>query len=681
MKGFGLLGLGVRLAVGGGRSAAVRLVLMAAGFAVGVALLLLASGVAAAIRVHDSKEAARYGAVTAGPGDVEASGTSGTRRWWVGTTFEGDRITVMALEGSPRSPVPPGVSRLPRPGEVFASPALARLLNGEEGGLLRRRVPGRVVGTIGPAGLLEQDELIAYVGAPPDVDMPWEPEVVTSFSPGPRAQLPPRLGVIVLLGVSVVMILVPIALFVLTATRLSAATRERRWAAIRLAGGTQRQVRMLAALETGLPAAGGLLLGLPVFLLLRPLGILLLTRAAGYRPFPGDLSPPITAFLAAALAVPTLALGASLFAMRGVVVSPLGIVRRARPRRAGAHWAAVLGAGLLGLLICLARATKLLALPSTLAGILIGSPLVLVLVGLAGTAHWLGWRAGRWVAGRPVSPSVLLGARRLESGPSSAGLAVMSVAVVLTVAAVVEGILLSTSRSAAASAPSVPSGVAALRPGTVVARSYLPRTQRPRVWEEMATVPGVRSVHPSGRTPEGGTCGADCVALVETDGRPATVERVREVLGLQGEASTAKEYRDGYGGSEDSDRLLPLLLLGSMVVILVSVANLLVFTVDGIMERRRELAVLSAVGVPGRTLRRSVLVQVAVPLLVAVTLGIGVGLAVTDLLFRIAQERPVLPVGLLLLTAFGAAGAVLLATVAALPWVRMVRRPELLRTE
>lgn len=90
---------------------------------------------------------------------------------------------------------------------------------------------------------------------------------------------------------------------------------------------------------------------------------------------------------------------------------------------------------------------------------------------------------------------------------------------------------------------------------------------------------------------------------------------------------------------------------------------------------------LSAVGVPGRTLRRSVLVQVAVPLSVAVALGIGVGLAVTGLLFRIAREHPVLPVGLLLLTALCAAGAVLLATVAALPWVRMVRRPELLRPE
>lgn len=673
MKAYRLLGLGVRLAVGGGRAAAVRLFLMAAGLAIGVALLLLASAVPAAIRAHDLKEAARYGTVAA-----ERPGGPAALRWWAGTTFLGERVTVMVLQGRDGAPVPPGVSRLPRPGEVFASPALARLLGGEEGDLLRRRLPGRVVGTIGPPGLLEPDELVAYLGPSPDVALPWEPEVVTSFAPTARAELPPRLGVIVLLAVSVVMVLLPIALFVLTATRLSAATREARWAAIRLAGGTQPQVRMLAALETGLPAVGGLLLGFPLFLLLRPLGILLLTRGAGYRPFPSDVSPSLAAFGAAALAVPAFAIGASLLAMRRVVVSPLGIVRRARPRRAGAHWPAVLGAGFLGLLLCLARAAKLLELPSPLPAILVGGSLVLVLVGLAGTAHWLGWRAAGWVADRSVSPSVLLGARRLESGPSSAGLGATSVAVVVAVAVVVEGILLFASRSASAS---VPPGAVAVRPRTVVARSYLPPAQRLRVWGEVAAVPGVRSVHPSGRTPEGATCGRGCVALVGTDGRPVTVERVREVLGLQGEASTAEEYLDSYGGSDHSNRMLLLLALGSVLVILVTAGNLLVSTVDGIMERRRELAVLSAIGVPGSTLRRSVVVQVAVPLSVAVGLGMGAGLAVTDLLFRIVGEHPVLPVGLLLLTPLGAAAAVLLATLVALPWVRVVRRPELLRAE
>ncbi|MDP9261862.1 MAG: hypothetical protein M3O89_07835, partial [Actinomycetota bacterium] len=180
--------------------------------------------------------------------------------------------------------------------------------------------------------------------------------------------------------------------------------------------------------------------------------------------------------------------------------------------------------------------------------------------------------------------------------------------------------------------------------------------------------------------PQGGTCGDGCVAIVRTDGQPESIEGIRNVLGWSGEASTASQIRDDYTHS-DSSRMAQLLKLAMLLVLPVTAVSLLVSTVDGMMERRRSLAVLSAIGVPGGVLRRSVLVQLSLPLGAGLVLAFGTGLAVTDLLFRIAAEPVTLPVGLLLLTTAAAAVSVIVVTAAALPWVHIVCGPGLLRTE
>ena len=79
------------------------------------------------------------------------------------TTFRDDRVRGRLLrpEG-PDAPLPPGVARLPGPGELVVSPALARRLRDP---LLRDRIPGRVVGTIGDAGLVGPAELAYYGGS------------------------------------------------------------------------------------------------------------------------------------------------------------------------------------------------------------------------------------------------------------------------------------------------------------------------------------------------------------------------------------------------------------------------------------------------------------------------------------------------------------------------------------
>ncbi len=94
-----------------------------------------------------------------------------------------------------------------------------------------------------------------------------------------------------------------------------------------------------------------------------------------------------------------------------------------------------------------------------------------------------------------------------------------------------------------------------------------------------------------------------------------------------------------------------------------------------------QIAVLSAVGVPASVIRRSVMLQIVLPLSIALALGLAVALAVIALLFRILKEPLLLPLRPLTLTAAAVGFAVVVVTLSALPWVRVTRRPELLRTE
>jgi hypothetical protein len=60
-----------------------------------------------------------------------------------------------------------------------------------------------------------------------------------------------------------------VLIFIGTATRLSAARREQRFAAIRLVGATPRQVSVISAVESTVAAVAGVAAGFGLFFLLR----------------------------------------------------------------------------------------------------------------------------------------------------------------------------------------------------------------------------------------------------------------------------------------------------------------------------------------------------------------------------------------------------------------------------
>ncbi|MFC9955545.1 FtsX-like permease family protein, partial [Streptomyces prasinus] len=121
-----------------------------------------------------------------------------------------------------------------------------------------------------------------------------------------------RAGVIL----GLLLLLVPVLGFLGQCARVGAVHRDRRLAGLRLAGATPGQVRRIAALETGLAC----LLGSAVATVFSVLLLLRLWER------PGPLAWTVVALVA--LAVPVLGAAVGARALRRVVASPLGRVRR-----------------------------------------------------------------------------------------------------------------------------------------------------------------------------------------------------------------------------------------------------------------------------------------------------------------------------------------------------------------
>ncbi|MGZ8475646.1 MAG: FtsX-like permease family protein [Candidatus Limnocylindria bacterium] len=674
MRSIRLFGLGVRIALTGGRASVIRMALMALGLAVGIALLLGALSVGPAVGARRDREVARYGQ-TAPPDQIRDVAF----RWQMDTRFEGVSIPVVALSGVGDAPAPPGIPRLPRPGEVYVSPALADLLAGPDGPLLAPRLPGSVAGTIADEGLLSPGELYGYVAAPAGLPIERLGIPQRSFAVAERPSEDMSLFGLLVLCVFVLGLLLPIGLFIVTTTRLSASTREMRLAAVRLAGATQSQVRLLAAAESALAAIVACVLAWPLFLF----GRIVVSRITifGYRWFPGDFAPPSAGALVLLVGVPLFAVFVTMLGIRRLVVSPLGIARgERRPRRVPLWlWPSLLASGFLLLAGSVRYPDALLRLPSPIPGVIVGGALAMVLAGLAGTVPWLGWLGARALAGWGPTPSVLLGSRRLESEPTSAGRVVAGITMLLALVGMAQALALS---AMASSEPGYVRPWAEALPASTVFVSSNNGHDRAADFEALRSVPGVRSVSVGAQLPTGGHGAQGSHAVVSTDGNPATLERIRNELAWVGFADTLDELRADYGGgSSEALRASRMMNFVTILVLLVTAASLLVSTVDGMMERRRPMAVLSAIGVPLSVMRRSVFVQIALPLAAALVLGVAASLGVVAFFFRAVGETGVFPMRPLLLTAAAVTAMVVLVTALALPWARVARRPELLRNE
>ena len=419
-----MIRLGLRLAFLGGRWSLVPTALTAVAVAFGTAILLFALSFEPALDVRYDRGAWRD---TPGPRGVaeELAGTtliSLTNDYVDGRPLA--RIDVAGLGSG--APVPPGLSRLPDAGETFVSPALAELMAERPRDELADRF-GAIGGTIGEEGLQAPNELVAINGLPAATLAAAGSRAVTAFETNGTA---PTLDWVVNLMVVVAVIgaVAPVAVFVASATRLAAARRERRLVALRLSGATSGQVVLLAAVDAMLISIPGALLGIVVFLGLRPLvaGFPL----GGLTWFVDAIAPPLVPAALVIGAVPIVGVAAAVISLRRMSISPLGVARRVRAGPPG-WWR------ILPVVVAVVAFVGSLWLGTTplrdLALIGVALSFFAIVVGIAILGPLLTGLIGRWLA-RGGGPVRLLAGRHLLDDPRASFTVVTGVVLAIFVA-------------------------------------------------------------------------------------------------------------------------------------------------------------------------------------------------------------------------------------------------------
>jgi hypothetical protein len=145
---------------------------------------------------------------------------------------------------------------------------------------------------------------------------------------------------------------------------------------------------------------------------------------------------------------------------------------------------------------------------------------------------------------------------------------------------------------------------------------------------------------PSAQVPAERIAGYPVVALaVGTDGSPAAIESVRTALDVAVPAqdyfqapTTLGEIPPATAQSLDQVKYVTEVIVVASLVI--AGCSLAVGATADVADRKRPFSLLRLTGVPVSTLRRVVTLETALPLLVAATVSIGVGLLGAELFLR-----------------------------------------------
>ncbi|MEV0157834.1 FtsX-like permease family protein [Micromonospora sp. NPDC050686] len=717
-----MIRLGLRLAVAGGREALVRLVAIAAAVAVGAGILLATLAGVNATNAQLTRYASLHPVATTG-GDADPLWWSTRRDYFHGRQIL--RVDVAAT--GPDSPTPIGVPRTPGPGEYYASPALRSLLDAYPADQLADRYAGRDVGTVGPAALPSPDFLLVIVGGRPAevAALPDARQLTDVAASGPAL---PDTVVDLILGVVAGGLLFPVLIFIGTATRLGAARREQRFAAMRLVGATPRQISAIAAIEATAAAAVGTALGFALFLAGR--GALADIPFTGMPYFPADLSLRPLDALVVALGVPAGAALAAHVSLRRVQISPLGVTRRVTPRPPRGYRLIPLALGLAGLAFAVGRR------PNTADGqtAVYLPTLLLVMTGLVVAGPWLTMVGARLMAARARRPGTLIAARRLADNPRAGFRAISGIMLALFVTSTATGVI----TTIVAERGPAPIGSVEAATLTTVLGEETTSVPGPLL-AELRAIPGVRSttvtrklenphyyasvVRCADIPPAYGRCaGGATVAEVPVDFIPfrssASADRVWTpasvrvedlaglpvesiVVGTDGSAAARERARTVLEAAYPTFWVAPNvpgnfeadfanLLRGwrqlADVVIVVSLVlagcSLAVAVVGGLQERKRPFSLLRLGGAPVGVLRRVVALETAVPMLAVAALATGMGLLAAHLFLKGQMHYALTPPGPSFYALVVAGLAACLGIIAAtLPLLERVTGPETARSE
>lgn len=717
-----MIRFGLRLAVAGGREALTRLVVIAAAVAVGSGLLLTTLAGVNATNAQLTRYASMYPNASTGDAD---------KLWWSTRQdyFQGRQIIRIDVAATgPSAPTPVGVPAVPGPGEYYASPALRDLLADHPADQLGDRYPGRDLGAVGPAALTSPDTLLVIAGGSPDqvAKLPAAKQV-TSVGDTPAL---PETTVNLILGVVAGGLLFPVLIFIGTATRLSAARREQRFAAMRLVGATPRQISTVAAVEAAAAAVAGTAVGFGLFYALRdPLAGIPFT---GMPFFPSDMSLGVLDALLVALGVPAGAAVAAQVSLRRVRISPLGVTRRVTPRTPGAYRLipALLGVAVLFFAIGFKPETSDGQAAVFLPGLL------LIMVGLVVAGPWLTMVGARVMARYANRPATLIAARRLADNPKAGFRAISGIMLALFVTSVAVGVI----TTIVANRGPAPTGSTDASTVTTVFDEKVPTVPDALV-ADLRAIAGVRSATAIRENPtmvDGGEVGviactdlpsaygrcADGASVIKvplglsrwresaspatvwpaasltvddlqrlpvvsmvvgTDGSAAAIERTRTLLEIAFPTFWVGPNVPGDFESDFADTLRGWEQLAN-VVIIASLAlggcSLAVSVIGGLTERRRPFSLLRLSGAPVRVLRRVVALESAVPMLAVAAVAIGMGLLAAHLFLRAQMDYALVAPqpGFYVIVVVGLA-ACLGVIASTLPLLERITGPETARSE
>jgi hypothetical protein len=425
--------LGLQLTLRSGREAFVRLLVTAVAVAIGVAIMLAVLADFNAFKTTNNRPS--WESTQGQPVSRDYLTTKHAELWnysndiYQGQTIE--RLDVAAL--GPGAPVPPGVSRLPRSGQYYASPALAALIRVVPADELGDRFPGTLAGTIGQQALTGPDELVIYVGyTPAKLAGLSATTVVDHIATVPGKQIWTSYFRDAFV-VGAIAFLFPILILVGTATRLAAARREERYAALRLVGATAGQIGVIASVDALVSALLGALLGIVIFRLLQP--ALAGTAITSARYFADEVTPTAAGYAAVLIGVPVAAAVSALVSLGRVQVSPLGVTRRVTPPKPSAWRVVPLITGIVLLV------AGLIMTNSARIGQPVFPGLIIILIGLVVAGPWLTAQAARLLTELSGRASSVLAGRRLADNPRAAFRSVRGLVLAVFLGTLLAGLL------------------------------------------------------------------------------------------------------------------------------------------------------------------------------------------------------------------------------------------------
>ena len=695
--------IGLRLAFAGGREAYLRLAFSAIGVWIGLALLLLGlTGVAAAQGRGERSgwlDAAYAVSPESGmPFRPKPASADGALFLAVSDYYDGAPMTrayVAALGADP--PVPPGLDRLPGPGEVAVSPAMQRLLESTPDDQLDDRFPGRVTMTIGRAGLAHENQLVALVGrTPAQLEGVRSTQVIRSFDTNGLLGITSLLQVVLLFGVA--LLVAPVIVVIFMVTRVGWAMRERRLAAIRLVGATRLQVAAIAAIETGMAAAVGSAMAWATYEIgRRMLAATLVVQGGHFWPEDAALPPWLLVPVAVGALVPVMLAPAMSMFWRSA--NPLATVRGGR-RPAPSIW-------------------LLTPLVAAIAGTLLAGPVDVLLVsdvsdfftmmtlgcyvlGFVLIGPWLCHAVSSVVARFSRSVPGLIVARRVAANPYAAfrsvSIVVLAVSTLTYIGSVGGQIRLPDDPPYVRPKPGVvvvhTGGVAEsqvaplLSPGVVAVRSRGEFGALEVPCAELSQLRYVSCPHPA----DSGLIepGPDFATLpviqiyVPTDGSLAAENRVRgQAVNLVPNAIINSDRDRADHGDRDDwfPGLDDLVTVAVLFLLMLAAIGLAAGMIGGLLERRRPFALLRASGVRLGELRRVMFLETAVTMVITSAVGVAIGMLLAYTATRRAGLIWTWPDLQLYAYAGGAVLAAVLLSTLALPLLNTATRFDAIRYE